>query len=186
MAPNFSADACRTRRAPLSQKAEIIASTRYFVRDHSGAVIENSDGMFRRVAKAIARVDLQYGCTERQISEFEEKLYDIMSSLDFVPAGRTLANAGAQTPLVANCVVLHIGDSMREIFNTLSDAAELQKKGAGLGFPLHLMRPAGAKTMASFGESSGPISFLKVYNQAFGVIKQQKRHGANMAVSANL
>ena len=34
----------------------------------------------------------------------------------------------------------------------------------------------------SRGVSSGPISFLKVYNEAFGTIKQQGRHGANMAM----
>tara|TARA_R110002050_G_scaffold178236_1_gene311542 strand:- start:176 stop:514 length:339 start_codon:yes stop_codon:yes gene_type:complete len=71
---------------------------------------------------------------------------------------------------------------MESIFGTLQDAALLQKAGSGLGFPLHLMRPAGSQTKASFGMASGPVSFLHVYNTAFGVIKQQNRHGANMAV----
>lgn len=166
----------------LSPKAELIASTRYFVRTHDGIIAETSNDMFRRVATSIANVEHRYGTPPDAIETFRIDLLRTLRSRDFIPAGRTLANAGAPTPLVANCVVLHIGDSMREIFDTLSDAAELQKRGAGLGFPLHLMRPAGAKTIASFGESSGPISFLKVYNQAFGVIKQQNRHGANMAV----
>lgn len=71
---------------------------------------------------------------------------------------------------------------MESIFQTLKDAALLQKAGSGLGFPLHLMRPAGSITEASYGNASGPVSFLQVYNTAFGVIKQQNRHGANMAV----
>ncbi len=88
---------------------------------------------------------------------------------------------------------------MEGIFQTLKEAALLQKAGSGLGFPLHLMRPAGSITKVcissilhyvaltyslqmSYGVASGPISFLHVYNTAFGVIKQQNRHGANMAV----
>jgi ribonucleoside-diphosphate reductase alpha chain len=132
-----------------------------------------------------------------------------MHDMEFLPAGRTLANAGGPTKTVPNCIVLHIEDNMESIFSTLHNAALLQKDGsgtviwvlfvvlvdgtscsflesAGLGFPLHLMRPAGTITKRSFGTSSGPVSFLHVYNTAFGVIKQQNRNGANMAVMAGL
>ena len=51
---------------------------------------------------------------------------------------------------------------MESIFQTLKDAALLQKAGSGLGFPLHLMRPAGSITEASYGNASGPVSFLQV------------------------
>jgi ribonucleoside-diphosphate reductase alpha chain len=105
-----------------------------------------------------------------------------MSHAEFAPAGRTLANAGGINRVVSNCIVLHIEDTMESIFQTLHDAALLQKAGSGLGFPLHLMRPAGSLTKASLGSSSGPCSFLHVYNTAFGVVKQQSRNGANMAV----
>jgi ribonucleotide reductase alpha subunit len=44
------------------------------------------------------------------------------------------------------------------------------------------MRPAGSVTKRSYGVSSGPISFLHVYNTAFGVIKQQGRHGMTDSV----
>lgn len=65
---------------------------------------------------------------------------------------------------------------------TMRDAALLQQKGSGIGFPLHLMRPTGAVTVTSGATSSGPVSFLRVYNSAFGTIKQQNRHGANMSI----
>ena len=44
------------------------------------------------------------------------------------------------------------------------------------------MRPAMFPVVRSEGEASGPVSFLEVYNGAFGTIKQQGRHGANMAM----
>ncbi len=147
-----------------------------------GGEKESPAEMCRRVAKAVARVELQYGKTEAQAKEIEDDFYAILMRKEFTAAGRTLTNAGTPLPLVANCIVLHIEDSMDSIFGTLRDAALLQQAGSGLGFPLHLMRPAGSNTKRSQGQASGPVSFLKVYNQAFGVIKQQNRHGANMAV----
>lgn len=135
---------------------------------------ESADQMWRRVAKALASV-------EAEPSKWEEPFYEVMSRHEFTPAGRTLANAGVPgRKVVANCVVLHPQDDLGSIFETLKDAAQLQKAGSGIGFPFHLLRPAGAKT--SDGDSSGPVSFLQAYNKAFAVIKQQNRHGANMAI----
>ena len=76
-------------------------------------------------------------------------------------------------------IVLHINDSMDDIFGTLHEAAILQQHGSGLGFPFHLLRPAGTPTNTSKSQSSGPISFLRTYNQAFSTIKQHNRHGIN-------
>ncbi len=71
---------------------------------------------------------------------------------------------------------------MDGIFETLREATLLQQQGSGLGFAFHLLRPAGLRAKRTQGRSSGPVSFLQVYNTAFGIIQQQNRHGANMAV----
>lgn len=167
---------------PFAPNALQVLVKRYLLKDHDGRVLESPEGMFRRVARALAEVELRYGATREQVDAYTEEFYQVMANFEFTPAGRTLANAGGPTRVVANCIVLHIDDSLDDIFETLRMAAVLQKHGSGLGFPLHLMRPAGSVTKRSYGVSSGPISFLHVYNTAFGVIKQQGRHGANMAV----
>ena len=138
--------------------------------------------MFSRVSNALASVEYHYGKDDDFVEQLSKQFYDIMTGFEFVPAGRTLANAGAPTPIVPNCIVIHIEDSMDSIFQTLKDASLLQQAGSGLGFPFHLLRPAGTIAKRSRGVASGPVSFLKVYNNAFGVIKQQNRHGANMGV----
>ncbi len=138
--------------------------------------------MFHRVAKAIAQVEKKYGADAKKIEQVEKDFFNIISSKEFTPAGRTMTNAGSTTSIVANCIVLPIDDSMDSIFQTLKDAAMLQQAGSGLGFDFTDLRPAMFKTKKSNGVSSGPVSFLKVYNEAFGIIKQQGRHGANMAM----
>ncbi len=143
---------------------------------------ETPADMFARVAIALAQGEKQYGKNEGFVERVAKDFFDIMASKEYTPAGRTLTNAGGATPLIANCIVLRIEDSMESIFQTLKEAALLQQAGCGLGFDLSEMRPANSPTKKSRGRASGPVTFLKVYDAAFGTIKQQGRHGANMAM----
>jgi ribonucleoside-diphosphate reductase alpha chain len=171
-----------TTSLPFSLNALRILAARYLQRDDEGEIAESPEGMFSRVANALANVESNYGKDQAEISKLEGDFTKMLQDFEFIPAGRTLANAGGKTRLVSNCIVLHFEDSMEGIFQTLKDAALLQQAGSGLGFAWHLLRPAGQRTNKTQGTSSGPVSFLKAYNQSFGVIKQQGRHGANMGV----
>ncbi len=166
----------------LSLNSLRVLAGRYLIQDNEGNVLESPEEMFERVARALANVEKKYGANQKKVSKLQEEFKDILINLEFLPAGRTLTNAGAPTRLVSNCIVLHMEDSMDGIFETLKEACLLQQAGSGLGFPFHLLRPAGKRAVRSRGVASGPVSFLRVYDASFGVIKQQGRHGANMAV----
>jgi ribonucleoside-diphosphate reductase alpha chain len=120
-------------------------------------------------------------------TDMQNRFESVMKDELFFPAGRTLANAGAGTNLVPNCVVLPINDALIDIgagysiLGSLHAAGNLQQKGSGLGFCFSELRPKGARTFRSRGSSSGPVSFMKIYGQTFKTIRQQGRHGANMA-----
>ncbi|RMF54754.1 adenosylcobalamin-dependent ribonucleoside-diphosphate reductase [Candidatus Woesearchaeota archaeon] len=172
----------RKTSLPFSINALKVLAKRYLQKDDEGNIIEIPEEMFMRVAKTLAEAEKKYGMKDSEIKALTQQFYEVMANFEFVPAGRTLTNAGAPTPLVSNCIVLHAEDSMEGIFTTLKDASLLQQAGSGLGFPFHLLRPAGFRCKRSQGFASGPVSFLNVYNEAFGVIKQQNRHGANMCI----
>ncbi len=165
----------------FSENALRVMRKRYLVKRSDGSQ-ETPAEMIHRIAHAVAEVEKTYGKSQEQIEKWEREFFDIIANKKFTPAGRTITNAGAPSPVVANCIVLPIEDSMEGIFKTLKDAALLQKAGSGLGFSFGRLRPAGTYVKTSVGMASGPVSFLQVYNQAFGVIKQQGRHGANMAI----
>ncbi len=172
-----------TTKLPFTDNALIVIAERYLKRDgKTGEIIESPDGMFERTARTLANAEKAYGASKEKLEKYYREFLSVLENFEFTPAGRTLANVGSDTPLVANCIVLHIDDSMSGIFQTLKDASLLQQAGSGLGFPFHLLRPAGMRAVRSKGIASGPVSFLRVYNEAFGIIKQQGRHGANMAV----
>ncbi len=165
----------------FSENALKMMRKRYLAKDGKGNQ-ETPAQMFRRVARALAKVEREHGHNQRFINRVEEEFFNVMASKEFTPAGRTVTNGGADTALIANCIVLPIHDSMDDIFQTLKDASLLQQAGSGLGFALDELRPTMSPTVRSRGVSSGPVSFLKIYNEAFGTIKQQGRHGANMAM----
>src|SRR3989304_9896651 len=165
----------------FSENALKMMRKRYLVRDEKGKQEMPTD-MFMRVAKALAAVEKDYGKSNAAIAKTEKDFCDIKAKREYTPAGRTMTNAGSSTPLVANCIVLPVEDSMKDIFQTLKEAALLQQAGSGLGFAFDRLRPSMSVTVKSRGTSSGPVSFLKIYNEAFGIIKQQGRHGANMAM----
>ncbi|MBI3256109.1 MAG: adenosylcobalamin-dependent ribonucleoside-diphosphate reductase [Candidatus Andersenbacteria bacterium] len=172
----------RTTKLPFALNALRVIAKRYLQLDADGNVAETPEEMYRRVAVSLAKVEERYGKDAQEVERWTEKFYDILTNFEFTPAGRTITNAGASTPVVANCIVLHFEDNMTSIFETLKEASLLQQQGSGLGFAFHLLRPAGMKAKRTQGRSSGPVSFLNVYNTAFGIIQQQNRHGANMAV----
>lgn len=172
----------KTTKLPFSMNALKVLAGRYLMRDENGEVCETPEEMFKRVARALAEVEKDYGKSDEDVRRIAEEFESTLNNFEFIPAGRTLANAGGKTRLVSNCIVIHFDDSMDGIFSTLKDAALLQQAGSGLGFPWHLLRPAGYRTNKTQGMASGPVSFMKAYNESFGVIKQQGRHGANMGV----
>lgn len=165
----------------FSENALRMMKKRYLTKRPDGSQ-ETPAEMFQRIAHAIASIEKNYGHDEKFIEKTEREFFEIMSRKEYTPAGRTITNAGADTPVVANCIVLPVLDSMDNIFQTLKDAALLQQAGSGLGFDFSHLRPAMTPTKKSNGVSSGPVSFLRVYNESFGIIKQQGRHGANMAM----
>lgn len=157
----------------LSENAGIVLEKRYFKKDDQGRPLEDWEALISRVAKNVSGGDQQ----------LFEAYFKLLDSGCFLPNSPTLMNAGNDLQQLSACFVLPIEDSMDSIFETLKNAALIHKSGGGTGFSFNRLRQANARVKSTNGVSSGPISFLKVFNAATDAVKQGgTRRGANMAI----
>jgi ribonucleoside-diphosphate reductase alpha chain len=166
----------------LSENGMRVLAARYLRRDARGIVNETPRQMFERVARAISEAELIFGPATHARS-WEEKFYEMMASLDFLPNSPTLMNAGTQLGQLSACFVLPIEDTLESIFLALSNMALIQRSGGGTGFSFSRLRAMGELLRSSGGVSSGPVSFMKIFDAATENIKLGgRRRGANIAV----
>ncbi len=161
------------REVKLTDNARVVLEKRYLRRGPDGKPVEGIPQMFWRVAHHVALAEREWGGAETDV---EEEFYDLLTSLRFFPNSPTFTGAGTPLGQLAACFVLKIEDDMGRssagIFQTLRDAALIQQTGGGNGFAFSRLRPKKALVKSSAGEATGPVGFLRVYDEAFGEIAQ--------------
>lgn len=151
---------------------EDVLRKRYFLKDESGEVIEDWEGLCGRVVKAVSQKESEY-----------EDFYEVLHGCLFLPNTPALTNAGKEKFSMSACFVLPVEDSMEGIFEAVRQAALIQKYGGGTGFSFSRLRPAGDMVGSTKGVASGPCSFIRVFDTATDVTKQGgTRRGANMGI----
>lgn len=173
----------KNKKIVLDDNSRTILEKRYLRKGSDGKPSETVEEMFERIAKCVAEPDASY----RDVKTTEIEFYNLLSTKKFFPNSPTFTGAGTPLGQLAACFVLPIADDLGKqsdgIFSTLRIAALIQQTGGGNGFAFSRLRSKGSLVNTSNGKSTGPIGFLKVYDESFGYVAQGgARRGANMAV----
>ena len=156
--------------------AEHVWRTRYRFENEASV-----DATLDRVAGALS------GAEDRDRERWARRFRDALEGFAFLPGGRILAGAGTgRRVTLMNCFVMGtLDDSLDGIFTALHEAAITLQQGGGVGTDFSPLRPKGARTDATGGRSSGPVSFMQLWEQMCATVTDgSPRRGAMMGVMA--
>jgi ribonucleoside-diphosphate reductase alpha chain len=166
---------------PFQEASLDIWDKKYRLSAKDGSPIDGSmDETYMRVARALADVERE----EVREQWYGQFLWALRKGT--IPAGRIISNAGAQEHKPAtstiNCTVSGtIQDSMDDILAKVHEAGLTLKAGCGIGYEFSTMRPRGAYVSGAGAYTSGPLSFMDIYDKmCFTVSSAGGRRGAQM------
>jgi ribonucleoside-diphosphate reductase alpha chain len=145
----------------------------YLLRRKGGVVWERPQHMWMRVAIQL------HGENYEKVKE----TYDALSQGYFIHATPTLFNSGTNHPQLSSCFLANMSeDSIKGIYETLGECAQISKWAGGIGLSIHNIRARGSRIHGTNGESTGIVPMLKVYNDTAKYVNQGGKRNGSFAI----
>src|ERR1700756_2837692 len=166
---------------PFQEASLDIWDKKYRLSAKDGSPIDKTmDDTYKRVARALADVEKE----DVREQWYERFLWALRRGA--IPAGRVTSNAGAvehkPSTSTINCTVSGtIHDSMEDILKKVYEAGLTLRAGCGIGYEHSTLRPRGAYVSGAGAYTSGPLSFMDIYDKMCATISSAGgRRGAQM------
>ncbi len=134
----------------------------------------------RQVVETPQQFFLRIACALTDSVAEARALYDLLSSLTYLPSSPTLFNAGTRYEQLASCFLLDSPqDQLAHIYQRYADVAMLSKFSGGIGLAYHRVRSRGSLITVTNGISCGIVPWLKTLDASVAAVNQGgKRKGA--------
>lgn len=168
-------------KLPLQPVSLAVWGQKYQLKQPDGTPVdEDVQDNIWRVAQSLAR-------NEKDSEYWTKRFYEVMWMQGCVPAGRIMANAGAEeykpgTSLI-NCTVSNsVNDSMEGILSGVYEAGLTLAAGSGIGYEFSTLRPNGSFVFGAGASTTGPLRFMDIYDAMCSTVASAGgRRGAQMA-----
>ena len=145
----------------------------YLLRRRDGRVWERPQHLWMRVAIQL------HGTSFVRVKE----TYDALSLGYFIHATPTLFNSGTPHPQLSSCFLVHMQeDSIKGIYDTLAECAQISKWAGGVGLSIHNIRARDSDIKGTNGKSTGIVPMLKVFNDTAKYVNQGGKRNGSFAV----
>lgn len=145
----------------------------YLLKRRDGRTWERPQHMWMRVSIQLHGSDLV------RVKE----TYDALSQGYFIHATPTLFNSGTNHAQLSSCFLVHMQeDSIKGIYDTLGECAQISKWAGGIGLSIHNIRARGSEIHGTNGESTGIVPMLKVFNDTAKYVNQGGKRNGSFAV----
>ncbi|MDD3647082.1 MAG: adenosylcobalamin-dependent ribonucleoside-diphosphate reductase [Candidatus Dojkabacteria bacterium] len=166
-----------------TESSKRLLASRFLKTTRNGTPIETPRELWHRVSFAVAKAEDNYSKDNKNRAKAESDFFEILFDLRFIPNSPTIISAGRARKTLSACFVLPLEDSLDSIYQTLSDAVQVQWKGGGTGFNFSKIRPKGDEAGGIPDVAAGPVHIIKTFSEALMGIRQGgKRGGGNMAI----
>ncbi|GIO20959.1 hypothetical protein J18TS1_40590 [Oceanobacillus oncorhynchi subsp. incaldanensis] len=138
---------------------------------------------YEQIAKRNATGLSEVEETEERKAKSFDAFYNQLASMNFIPAGRVLYGAGAETDVTYfNCYVMpFVKDSREGISDHRKQVMEIMSRGGGVGTNGSTLRPRNTLARGVNGKSSGSVSWLDDIAKLTNLVEQGgSRRGAQM------
>ena len=146
--------------------------SRYVIKTHSHVPLETPQEMFMGIA-------LHLAMKEKDRMHWVREFYDMLSKLEVTMATPTTSNARKPYHQLSSCFIDTVPDSLRGIFRSVDNFAEVSKFGGGMGLYFGKVRAKGGAIRGFEGAAGGVIRWIRIINDtAVAVDQLGMRQGA--------
>lgn len=112
-----------------------------------------------------------------------QETYDALSQGYFIHATPTLFNSGTNHAQLSSCFLVHMQeDSIKGIYDTLGECAQISKWAGGVGLSIHNIRARDSIIHGTNGKSTGIVPMLKVFNDTAKYVNQGGKRNGSFAI----
>ena len=154
-----------------------LLAKRYLIQNYDRKPLELPQQMFMGIAMHLAIPEKQ----ENRVM-WAKRFYDVLSSLKATMATPTMSNARKPFYQLSSCFIDTVEDSLKGIYKSLDNFAEVSKFGGGMGIYLGKIRAIGSAIRGFKGASGGVIPWIKLFNDTAVAVDQLGVRGGSVAI----